>query len=88
MPEAPTKREIERKATWLLAYVQAPGFAEMAVIVADFTALGARLVAPGKVPDAFELHVPQEDVRFRALVRWRRDDEVGVAFDVTGRNDL
>src|SRR5436190_11234174 len=32
------------------------------------------------VPEAFELYIPKRDQCCRAEIRWRRGDEVGVAF--------
>lgn len=46
---------------------------------------GAELkVAPeSRVPDRFLLYVPLDGVAYRAKVRWRRNDRVGVKFTGT-----
>ncbi|WP_342215830.1 PilZ domain-containing protein [Mesorhizobium sp. 113-3-9] len=41
---------------------------------------GAELrVDPGVIiPDRFVLHVPADDISYRAVVRWRRNERLGV----------
>ena len=43
---------------------------------------GAELrVDPGvTIPDRFVLHVPADDASYRAVVRWRRNERLGVQF--------
>ncbi|RVD56088.1 PilZ domain-containing protein [Mesorhizobium sp. M2D.F.Ca.ET.185.01.1.1] len=38
-----------------------------------------RVAADAKIPERFLLEVPADDTAYRALVRWRRNDRVGVA---------
>jgi len=38
-----------------------------------------RVAADVKIPERFLLEVPADDTAYRALVRWRRNDRVGVA---------
>ena len=38
-----------------------------------------RIAADAKIPERFLLEVPADDTVYRALVRWRRNDRVGVA---------
>ena len=38
-----------------------------------------RVAADTGIPDRFLLEVPADDMAYRALVRWRRNDRVGVA---------
>ena len=38
-----------------------------------------RIAADAKIPERFLLEVPADDMAYRALVRWRRNDRVGVA---------
>ena len=38
-----------------------------------------RVAADAKIPERFLLEVPADDMVYRALVRWRRNDRVGVA---------
>ena len=38
-----------------------------------------RVAANVKIPERFLLEVPADDMAYRALVRWRRNDRVGVA---------
>lgn len=53
--------------------------------IRDFTDYGARLqfTAPVSLPDAIELEIPSRDQSLKALVRWRKDGEVGVSLDET-----
>jgi len=38
-----------------------------------------RVAAGAVIPERFLLEVPADDTAYRALVRWRRNDRVGVA---------
>ncbi|MBN9548178.1 MAG: PilZ domain-containing protein [Alphaproteobacteria bacterium] len=38
-----------------------------------------RVAADVAIPERFLLEVPADDTAYRALVRWRRNDRVGVA---------
>ncbi|CDX16364.1 hypothetical protein LCM4577_30425 [Mesorhizobium sp. LCM 4577] len=38
-----------------------------------------RVAAGMDIPERFLLEVPADDMAYRALVRWRRNDRVGVA---------
>lgn len=38
-----------------------------------------RVAADVKLPERFLLEIPADDTAYRALVRWRRNDRVGVA---------
>lgn len=51
-------------------------------VITDFTKLGARLRFEGPLPDGDQLImvVWSSGVAFEAAVRWRRADEIGVAF--------
>ena len=51
-------------------------------LVRDMSATGARLVMSDAttLPDAFDLYIPQKDRTFRATLRWRREDGIGVIF--------
>ncbi|BCG93884.1 PilZ domain-containing protein [Mesorhizobium sp. 131-2-1] len=43
---------------------------------------GAELKVPieARVPDEFLLYVPTDGIGYKAVVRWRRDDRIGVEF--------
>lgn len=43
---------------------------------------GARFVLgePAWLPDAVELEIPRRDLRTKARIVWRRDQEIGIAF--------
>jgi hypothetical protein len=58
------------------------GQASFDCLVRDLSQTGARLAVTGSapLPDVFELLLPSRDARFRAQVRWRHADEIGVAF--------
>ena len=51
-------------------------------LVRDLSEQGARVQfsSPVRLPDMVELYIPVRDQTFEAKVRWRRDDEVGLAF--------
>ncbi|GJE14931.1 MULTISPECIES: PilZ domain-containing protein [Methylobacterium] len=51
-------------------------------LVRDMSATGARLVMSDAttLPEAFDLYIPQKDRTFRATLRWRREDGIGVTF--------
>ena len=51
-------------------------------ILRDFSAKGARIgVTPrDRVPDEFELYVPEKRKAFPARVRWRSENELGLIF--------
>ncbi|AZO15565.1 PilZ domain-containing protein [Mesorhizobium sp. M2A.F.Ca.ET.043.05.1.1] len=38
-----------------------------------------RVAADTEIPERFLLEVPADDMIYRALVRWRRNDRIGVA---------
>jgi hypothetical protein len=51
-------------------------------LIRDLSPTGARLLVPDivKVPDVFEVHVPNKPEPLSARMKWRRDDEIGVSF--------
>ena len=51
--------------------------------IRDFSAAGARIkiLQAAALPDSFDLVFPLTQAKFRAHVRWRANEEVGVAFD-------
>ncbi|MGY2047261.1 PilZ domain-containing protein [Methylobacterium sp. JK268] len=58
------------------------GNASMDCLVRDLSPTGARLALSqtAVLPDSFDLHIPAKDKIYRATLRWRRNDGVGVAF--------
>ncbi len=56
-------------------------------LVRDMSSSGARLVMSDAttLPEAFDLYIPQKDRTFRATLRWRREDGIGVTFEEPGR---
>ncbi len=54
----------------------------MDCLIRDISADGARIIFSGavSVPDIVELCIPQKEETVRARVKWRRGDEVGLAF--------
>ncbi|ACA16866.1 type IV pilus assembly PilZ [Methylobacterium sp. 4-46] len=58
------------------------GNSSMDCLVRDLSATGARLALSetAVLPDAFDLHIPAKDKVYKAALRWRRADGVGVAF--------
>jgi hypothetical protein len=55
----------------------------MDCLIRDISPTGARLELSGAatIPDRFTLLVPQTGKTFEATIKWRRGDEVGVAFE-------
>jgi hypothetical protein len=56
-------------------------------LVRDLSSSGARLVMSDAttLPDAFDLYIPQKDRTYRATLRWRREDGIGVTFEEPAR---
>ena len=61
----------------------ANGNSTMDCLIRDISPSGARLELGGSVsvPDRFNLFVPQKQKTFRATIKWRRLNEVGVVFE-------
>jgi hypothetical protein len=51
-------------------------------LIRDISDTGAKLIFSDSVqtPDTIELYVPHKEQTLRAVVQWRRGDEIGVAF--------
>ena len=58
-------------------------------VVRNISETGAKLHVSDSVtiPDQFDLHIPQRDETLRSRLKWRRADEVGVAFTSAARTD-
>ncbi|GJE53108.1 hypothetical protein GOFOIKOB_6184 [Methylobacterium tardum] len=56
-------------------------------LVRDMSSSGARLVMSDAttLPEAFDLYIPQKDRTYRATLRWRREDGIGVTFEEPAR---
>lgn len=56
-------------------------------LVRDMSSSGARLVMSdaATLPEAFDLYIPQKDRTYRATLRWRRTDGIGVIFEDPAR---
>jgi hypothetical protein len=56
-------------------------------LVRDMSSSGARLVMSDAttLPEAFDLYIPQKDRTYRAILRWRREDGIGVTFEEPAR---
>jgi hypothetical protein len=54
----------------------------MSCVIRDLSEKGARMILSETVaiPEVVSLHIPQKDETFRARVKWRRGDEVGLSF--------
>jgi len=54
----------------------------LSCLIRDLSDKGARIIFSDTVtlPDVFELYIPQRDRNFRAKVRWRHGEEIGLAF--------
>jgi hypothetical protein len=54
-------------------------------MIRDLSNIGARVIFgdfadAAKIPDVVVLHIPQKNRAERALVTWRYNDEIGIAF--------
>lgn len=51
-------------------------------VIRDISRQGARIVlsCTMNIPDIIELYIPQKEQIFRAHLRWRRGDEIGLTF--------
>ncbi|TPI64679.1 PilZ domain-containing protein [Mesorhizobium sp. B3-1-3] len=58
---------------------------EVRCTVRNMHANGAELKVPidARVPDEFLLYVPVNGIGYKAVVRWRREDRIGVEFTDT-----
>ena len=58
---------------------------EVTCTVRNMHSNGAELKVPidARVPDEFLLYVPVDGIGYRAVVRWRREDRIGVQFTGT-----
>lgn len=61
----------------------ANGNSSMDCLIRDISPSGARLELGSSVtvPDRFDLFVPQKSRTFRAAIKWRRLNEIGVVFE-------
>jgi hypothetical protein len=55
----------------------------MNCVIRDLSDMGARMILSETVaiPDIVSLHIPQKDETYRARVKWRHGDEIGLAFE-------
>lgn len=58
---------------------------EISVTVRNQNSGGAELRVPAdaRVPERFLLYIPVDGIGYRSIVRWRRNDRVGVQFEGT-----
>lgn len=63
------------------------GASSLDCLVRDLSATGARLAMSETttLPEAFDLYIAQKDKTYRATLRWRREDGVGVTFPEEAR---
>ncbi len=78
------RRRSNRKKTFLQGRILFNGGrSSVDCVIRDMSEIGARLKFSSAVPtpEHFELYIPNRDERHEVDVQWRRDDEVGVAFE-------
>ncbi len=58
---------------------------EISVTIRNMHGNGAELRVPvdSRIPERFLLYVPVDGIGYRAVVRWRRNERVGVMFEGT-----
>ncbi|MCJ2130304.1 PilZ domain-containing protein [Methylobacterium sp. E-045] len=77
------KRKEARQRTFLKGrIIFNNGASSMDCLVRDLSSIGARLALTetATLPDTFDLLIPQKERTYRANLRWRRTDGIGVAF--------
>lgn len=59
------------------------GSSSIDCLVRDMSPTGARLMLSetATLPERFDLYIPQKERTYRATLRWRREDGIGVTFD-------
>lgn len=59
------------------------GASSIDCLVRDMSSTGARLLLSetATLPEKFDLFIPQKDRTYRAQLRWRREDGIGVTFE-------
>ena len=59
------------------------GASSLDCLVRDMSPIGARLVMSetATLPEKFDLFIPQKERTYRATLRWRREDGIGVTFE-------
>lgn len=75
------RQRVLKGATILTAMTRS----EIQVVIRNMHDGGAELKAPAdvSVPADFLLYVPSDGIAYRAHVRWRRQDRIGVSFSGT-----
>lgn len=78
----PADREHRQRVLKRASIIVDLGTSEIACMVRNQTASGAELRLPpdARAPDEFLLYVPLDRTAYRCVVRWRRDDRIGVEF--------
>ncbi len=63
------------------------GSSTMDCLVRDLSSTGARITLSetATLPEVFDLYIPQKERTYRATLRWRRVDGVGVTFEDPAR---
>lgn len=58
------------------------GASSMDCLVRDMSSAGARLALTetATLPEVFDLYIPQKERTYKANLRWRRSDGIGIAF--------
>lgn len=77
------QRHDVRKRTFLKGRILFnKGAASMDCLIRDLSEAGARLELSetSTLPEVFDLYIAQKEETFRATLRWRRDNSVGIAF--------
>jgi hypothetical protein len=77
------KRKEARQRTFLKGrIIFNNGASSMDCLVRDLSSTGARLALTetATLPDTFDLFIPQKDRTYKANLRWRRTDGIGIAF--------
>ncbi|MGH1570054.1 PilZ domain-containing protein [Methylobacterium sp. P31] len=81
------RREVRQRVFLKGRIVFNNGSSSFDCLVRDMSSSGARLVMSDAttLPEAFDLYIPQKDRTYRANLRWRREDGIGVTFEEPAR---
>lgn len=77
------QRSARRWPTCLKGQVRSKDGRVIDCLIRDFSSTGARLElsAYTQLPPSFELYFPLKQTSFQAHVRWRQENELGLAFE-------
>lgn len=82
---AKPKREHRNRVLKGASIITGVNNSEISVTIRNMHAGGAelRVGVDARIPERFLLYVPVDGIGYRSVVRWRRNDRIGVMFEGT-----